>query len=145
MTSPADRTPDQIAAANIAQIIAEQNLLQVPSGTTWSVEETVLQGARAAGASATSDGRRVPRAGTLEGVFHRLGTADASGTTTISTRKNGTEVATVSIVAPALTGTVAANVPVAVGDIITHVVTVVGVTPGLRLTSEVTGVYSGDE
>jgi hypothetical protein len=142
MTQPVDRTPDQIAAANIASIIAEQHLLQIPGGKPWNIEEVVLSGARAVGPSTTSDGSRVPQPLTLEGVFHRLGTADASGTTTVSTRNNGTEVATVSIVAPATSGSAAVNVPLVAGDVLTHVVTVVGTTPGLRLTSQVTGVYA---
>jgi hypothetical protein len=137
MTQPVDRTPDQIAAANIASIIAEQHLLQIPGGKPWNIEEVVLSGARAVGPSTTSDGSRVPQPLTLEGVFHRLCTADASGTTTVST-----QVATVSIVAPATSGSAAVNVPLVAGDVLTHVVTVVGTTPGLRLTSQVTGVYA---
>lgn len=110
--------------------------------TAWALEVLGYSLTRAISVGDVPEGLRVSSARTLTQVYHRFGTADASGTTTIQSYLNGTLISgsAVSIVAPALAGaTGVLSIALAVGDVITHQITAVGTTPGARLSTQTVG------
>ena len=109
--------------------------------TTWESELLGWGSTRLVGVGDVPEGIRMSSSRLLTQMFHRLGTADASGTTTIQSYLNGTLIpgSAVSIIAPALTGTAFLNVYLSAGDVLTHQITVVGSTPGSRLSSHAIG------
>ena len=96
---------------------------------------------RAVGPGEIPEGVRISRGSVFTGMLVRLGTADASGTTTVEIRKNGVAVVgtSVSIVAPALSGVITGSWSFPEGDILTVHTTAIGTTPGKRLTSDIIG------
>lgn len=92
---------------------------------------------RATGLGQIDDGLALPYACNIVSVKYRMGTADASGTTTVELRKNGSTVSgtsgTASTSPSAVTGTWAFSA----GDILTVYTTAVGTTPGQRLTADI--------
>ncbi len=95
---------------------------------------------RAVGAGQFVDGVAMPYAMTLTSVKYRMGTADASGTTTVELRKNGSTVSGTSGTASTSPSAVTGSWSFAAGDILTVYITAVGTTPGLRLTADIIGV-----
>ncbi|AWN03912.1 hypothetical protein PBI_PEREGRIN_72 [Rhodococcus phage Peregrin] len=96
-------------------------------------------GKRAVGYGEFIDGISMPYAFTITSVKYRMGTADASGTTTCELRKNGVTVSgssgTASVSPTAVTGTWA----FAAGDILTVYTSAIGTTPGERLVADIIG------
>lgn len=92
---------------------------------------------RAVGLGQIDDGITFETAVTITSVKYRMGTADASGTTTVELRKNGVAVsgtsATASLTPSAVTGTWT----FAAGDKLTVYTTAIGTTPGKRLTADI--------
>lgn len=110
--------------------------------TPWALEAILYGFTRSTAVSDLPEGLRINSARTLTQVFHRFGTADNSGTTTINSYLNGTLIAgsAVSIVAPAVVGnTGTISIALAAGDILTHRITAVGGAPGVRLTTQAVG------
>ncbi|MDG3012701.1 hypothetical protein G4X40_21410 [Rhodococcus sp. D2-41] len=136
---PTGGTPINAAALNhMEQGIADASIEPLAIVLPHSAAETV----RKVGAGAMAMGAPMEFPATLQRHKVRLATADASGSTIVELRKNGTAIpgATVTIVAPALSAVVTGTWPVAIDDVIVPVVTQVGGTPGKGLTSSVGGV-----
>ena len=96
-------------------------------------------GTRAVGLGNLVDGIVIPYAMTLTSVKYRMGTADASGTTTVELRKNGSTVSGTSGTASTSPSAVTGTWSFSAGDILTVYITAIGTTPGLRLTADVIG------
>ncbi len=92
---------------------------------------------RATGAGQLVDGVAMPYAVTVTSVKYRMGTADASGTTTVELRKNGSAVSGTSGTASTSPSAVTGSWSFSAGDILTVYTTAVGTTPGLRLTADI--------
>lgn len=108
----------------------------------WALEVLGFSGTRSTSATDVPDGTRVDSTRTLTQVYHRFGTADASGTTQIQSYKNGTLIpgSAVNITAPASSGgTGALSIALVVGDVITHQITALGTTPGARMSTQILG------
>lgn len=109
-------------------------------------------GLRATGIGDLAVAQYVGRAFTLTKVVYQFDTADASGSTTVETRRNGSQVTSSSIAVTAAnqvdgTGTEAArtvtiNQSFAVGDRITPWITGVGTTPGRGLRAYYFGTWN---
>lgn len=102
---------------------------------------------RAVGASDNSLGVRVPRAITLQAVFFRCATADASGNLVVELRKNGAQIAGTSVTIAsgsqvAGSGVTGLSVALVAGDILTVQITAVGTTPGKGLVADITGAWT---
>ncbi|MDG3011807.1 hypothetical protein G4X40_16805 [Rhodococcus sp. D2-41] len=137
---PTGGTPINAAALNhMEQGIADA----VPAGgqTLRVVVEHTGDAARKVGPGAHLVGVPMP-AGTLSRHRVLLGTADASGSTIVELRKNGTAIpgATVTVTAPATMAEVTGTWTVAADDVVQPYVTQVGATPGKGMVSVVTGV-----
>lgn len=104
---------------------------------TEGIPYVQTSGARAVGAGQLVDGIAMPYAVTITSVKYRMGTADASGTTTVELRKNGTTVSGTSGTASTSPSTVTGSWSFAAGDILTVYITAVGTTPGQRLTADI--------
>ena len=96
--------------------------------------------ARATGLGQLVDGIVIPYAMTITSVKYRMGTADASGTTTVELRKGGSTVSGTSGTASTSPTAVTGSWSFAAGDILTVYITAVGTTPGNRLTADIIGV-----
>ena len=92
---------------------------------------------RATGLGQIDDGVALPYACNVVSVKYRMGTADASGTTTVELRKNGSTVSGTSGTASTSPSAVTGTWAFAAGDILTVYITAVGTTPGLRLTADI--------
>jgi len=102
---------------------------------------------RAVGAGDNALGVRVPRAVTLQAVFFRCSTADASGNLVVELRKNGAQIAgTPTTIAAASqvagAGVTGLSVALVAGDILTVQITGVGTTPGKGLVADITGAWT---
>lgn len=102
---------------------------------------------RAVGAGDFTLGVKLQRAFTLQEVFYRCATADASGNLVVEVRKNGVQatgtektIAFGSQVAGA--GNTGLSIAFAAGDVLTVYVTAVGTTPGKGLVADIKGVAS---
>ena len=92
---------------------------------------------RATGAGQLVDGIAMPYAVTITSVKYRMGTADASGTTTVELRKNGSAVSGTSGTASTSPSAVTGSWSFSAGDILTVYTTAIGTTPGSRLTADI--------
>lgn len=97
---------------------------------------------RAVGLGELVDGIALPYAVTITSVKYRMGTADASGTTTVELRKNGVAVSGTSGTASTSPTAVTGTWSFAAGDILTVYTTAIGTTPGKRLTADILAVKS---
>lgn len=102
---------------------------------------------RAVGAGDNSLGVRVPRPVTLQAVYFRCATADASGNLVVELRKNGAQIAgTPTTIAAASqvagAGVTGLSVALVAGDILTVQITGVGTTPGKGLVADITGAWT---
>lgn len=102
---------------------------------------------RVVGAGDNPLGVRIPRAITIQGVFYRCNTADASGTLTVELRRNGSQIAgtSVSLATASQVGGLGASglsVALAANDILTVQITAVGGTPGRGLVADVTAAWT---
>lgn len=108
--------------------------------------------ARAVGSGDFAVGHRVGRAFTATSVIYQFDTADASGSTTVELRRNGTQVTSSSVAVTAAnqadgTGTDAARTVTisqafAAGDRINLQITAVGTTPGTGLRAWIVGTWN---
>ncbi|QZE10797.1 hypothetical protein SEA_CHISANAKITSUNE_28 [Gordonia phage ChisanaKitsune] len=102
---------------------------------------------RTVGAGDNPLGVRIPRAITVQGVYYRCSTPDASGTMAVELRRNGAQIAgtSLSMVSTAQTAGVGAtglSVALAAGDILTVQITAVGTTPGKGLVADITAAWT---
>lgn len=97
---------------------------------------------RATGTGQVSEGYTCQEAMTITSVAYRMGTADASGTTTVELRKNGSTVSGTSGTASTSPTAVTGSWSFAVGDRLTVHITAVGSTPGKRLTADILALRS---
>lgn len=91
---------------------------------------------RAVGLGQLEDGFEFPFAATVTSVKYRMGTADASGTTTCEIRKNGAAVSGTSGTASTSPSAVTGSWSFSAGDKLTIYTTAIGTTPGKRLTAD---------
>lgn len=96
-------------------------------------------GKRAVGYGEFIDGISMPYAFTITSVKYRMGTADASGTTTCELRKNGITVAGTSGTAAISPTAVTGSWSFAKDDILTVYTSAIGTTPGERLVADIIG------
>lgn len=92
---------------------------------------------RVVGLGQMDDGITFETAVTITSVQYRLGTADASGTTTVELRKNGIAVSGTSTTAALSPTPVTGTWTFAAGDKLTVYITAIGTTPGKRLTADI--------
>lgn len=92
---------------------------------------------RATGTGQIPEGFAMPFACNIVSVKYRMGTADASGTTTVELRKNGSTVSGSSGTASTTPTAVTGSWGFSAGDALTVYTTAVGTTPGLRLTADI--------
>lgn len=97
-------------------------------------------GTRAVGYGQVEDGFKFQEAVTITSVAYRMGTADASGTTTCELRKNGVAVSGTSGTASTSPTPVTGTWTFASGDILTVYTSAIGTTPGKRLTADILAV-----
>ena len=112
------------------------------SAKTESIPYIQTLGTRAVGYGEVIDGIRIMYPVTITSVAYRMGTADASGTTTCHIRKNGTMVSGTSGTASTSPTAVTGSWAFAEGDILTVYTSAVGTTPGKRLTADIKAVKS---
>ena len=94
---------------------------------------------RATGLGQIPEGVELPFALNITSVKYKMGTADASGTTTVELRKNGSTVSGTSGTASTSPTAVTGTWSFAAGDVLTVYITAVGTTPGQRLTAYIVG------
>lgn len=97
---------------------------------------------REVGAGQVPEGYTCQEAMTITSVAYRIGTTDASGTTTVELRKNGSTVSGTSGTASASPTAVTGSWSFAVGDRLTVHITAVGTAPGKRLTADILALRS---
>lgn len=97
-------------------------------------------GTRAVGLGELVDGIIIPYDLTITSVKYRMGTADASGTTTCELRKNGSTVSGSSGTASTTPSAVTGTWSFVAGDILTVYTSAIGTTPGKRLTADILAV-----
>lgn len=92
---------------------------------------------RAVGYGEFIDGIKIMYDITITSVAYRMGTADASGTTTCELRKNGSTVSGTSGTASTSPTPVTGTWSFVAGDILTVYTSAIGTTPGKRLTADI--------
>lgn len=92
---------------------------------------------RVTGLNMIDDGLTMPFDCNIVSVKYRMGTADASGTTTVELRKNGSTVSGSSGTASTSPSAVTGSWGFSAGDKLTVYTTAVGTTPGNRLTADI--------
>lgn len=107
---------------------------------TESIPYVQTLGTRAVGLGELIDGVRLQYAVNITSVTYRMGTADASGTTTVELRKNGATVSGTSGTASTSPTAVTGSWSFAAGDVLTVYITAVGTNPGKRLTADICAV-----
>ena len=95
---------------------------------------------RKVGAGDLAEGLYIHYPITITSIRYRMGTADASGTTTVELRKNDVAVSGTSGSASVSPTAITGSWSFAAGDILTVHITAVGTTPGKRLTVDMLGV-----
>lgn len=130
--------------ANTSHTHAISDVTNLQTNLTKLEKEQIVYiqtlGTRATGAGEVPEGIELQFPVTITSVKYKMGTADASGTTTVELRKNGVAVSgtsgTASTSPTAVTGTWAFTT----GDVLTVYTTAIGTTPGQRLTAYILGV-----
>lgn len=115
----------------------------VATGLPYDLSYLVTIGTRAVGLGDNTLGIKLQRAASFSSVAVRFATADASGSTVVELRKNGSSVSgtATTITATATSGTTTAGPwAFAAGDILTVYITSVGTTPGTGLVVDIKGV-----
>lgn len=139
----------------IAQLKADLGLTGTNSGDQAIPSDFVMMshsGVRATGIGDLAVAQAVVRAFTLTKVVYQFDTPDASGSTTVETRRNGAQVASSSVAVTAANQadgsgtesarTVTVNQSFAVGDRITPWITGIGTTPGRGLRAYYFGTWN---
>lgn len=94
-------------------------------------------GTREVGLNQMEDGFEFPYNANVISVKYRMGTADASGTTTVELRKNGSAIVGSSGTASLSPSTVTGSWSFSAGDKLTVYTTAIGATPGKRLIADI--------
>ncbi len=126
----ADRT---LAINNASVGVSQLSTAAKKEGITYV--QTLIK--RVTGLNMIDDGLIMPYDCNVVSVKYRMGTADASGTTTVELRKNGSAVSGTSGTASTSPTAVTGSWGFTAGDKLTVYTTAVGTSPGNRLTADI--------